>query len=76
MSLSQFFQAFSFFLASASASAEALAAATAVHDELPDANFYCAGSSKPMFLVDMCVGETELEGGMRDGYWFRLGLFG
>ena len=65
----QSFQAFSFSLASASASAEALAAATAGHNEFPDAIFCCAGASKPMFLVDM--GEAELEGGMRDGYWVQ-----
>ncbi|KAF8439756.1 hypothetical protein L210DRAFT_3401946 [Boletus edulis BED1] len=65
----QSFQAFSFSLASASASSEALAAATAGHNEFPDAIFCCAGASKPMFLVEM--GEAELENGMRDGYWVQ-----
>lgn len=69
MSPAQSFKAFSFSLASGSASAEALAAATAAHNEFPDAVFCCAGASKPMFLVDMA--EAELEGGMRDGYWVQ-----
>jgi 3-dehydrosphinganine reductase len=69
VSPTQSFQAFSFSLASASASAEALAAATAGHNESPDAVFCCAGSSKPMFLVEMS--EAELDGGMRDGYWVQ-----
>ncbi|KAF9239154.1 hypothetical protein BU15DRAFT_46990 [Melanogaster broomeanus] len=67
---SQRFQAFSYSLASPSASAAALAAATAGHaDQFPDAVFCCAGASKPMFLVEM--GEGEVEDGMRDGYWVQ-----
>lgn len=69
ISPTQSFQAFSFSLSTASASAEALAAATAGQNEFPDAVFCCAGAAKPMFIVDM--GEAEVEGGMRDGYWVQ-----
>ncbi|KAJ7054992.1 oxidoreductase [Mycena amicta] len=62
--------AYSFSLSTAKESAAALEAACAHHDgRAPDAVFACAGSSKPMFFLDMT--EEDMANGMVQGYWVQ-----
>lgn len=66
----QILQAFSFGLDNATASTEALEAACKAHGgAAPDAIFTCAGSSKPMFFVEMT--EQDFSDGMVNGYWLQ-----
>jgi len=62
--------AYSFSLSSAGESAAALEAACVPHDgQAPAAVFTCAGSSKPMFFLDMS--EQDMTNGMTQGYWVQ-----
>ena len=66
----QKFVYYSHSLTSAKESEEALQAVIAGHnEEVPDAVFLCAGSSKPKFFVEMS--EEELVQGMNMGYWIQ-----
>lgn len=66
----QLLKAYSFSLDSAVESAAALNAACDVHGgTAPDAVFACAGSSKPMYFVEM--DEQDLTQGMTAGYWVQ-----
>ena len=63
-------KAYSFALDSAKSSSAALDAACKPHSgDAPDAVFACAGSSKPMFFVEM--DEQDMEQGMINGYWVQ-----
>jgi len=63
-------KAHSFSLDTAVESAAALKAACDVHGgAAPDAVFACAGSSKPMYFVEM--NERDLVQGMTAGYWVQ-----
>jgi len=66
----QVLKAHSFSLDTAVESAAALKAACDVHGgAAPDAVFACAGSSKPMYFVEM--NERDLVQGMTAGYWVQ-----
>jgi len=66
----QILKTYSFSLDSASESAAALQAACVPHGgQAPDAVFACAGSSKPMFFMEMT--EEDLSNGMTTGYWVQ-----
>ncbi|KIJ65417.1 hypothetical protein HYDPIDRAFT_130543 [Hydnomerulius pinastri MD-312] len=66
----QIFKAFSFALDTAEMSAAALRAASDAHGgHVPDAVFACAGSSKPMFFLEM--EEKDMTQGMVNGYWVQ-----
>lgn len=66
----QILKAYSFSLNDATQSAAALRAACVPHGgKAPDAVFACAGSSKPMFFVEM--DERDLTNGMTNGYWVQ-----
>ncbi|KAF8883878.1 oxidoreductase [Gymnopilus junonius] len=70
VSPSQIIQAFSHALDSGSAASEALELVCKTHGgAAPDAIFCCAGSSKPMFFVEM--EEKDLTDGMSNGYWIQ-----
>jgi 3-dehydrosphinganine reductase len=63
-------QAHSFSLDNATDSAAALKAVCELHGgAAPDAVFACAGSSKPMFFVEMT--EQDMSQGMTAGYWVQ-----
>ncbi|KAJ7163991.1 oxidoreductase [Mycena crocata] len=66
----QLLAAYSFSLNTAVDSAAALAAVCKPHDRRsPDAVFACAGSSKPMFFMDMTP--EDMVQGMVNGYWVQ-----
>lgn len=66
----QIFKAYSFSLNTSQESEKALIAACAPHNgKAPDAVFACAGSSKPMYFIDMT--EEDLTAGMANGYWLQ-----
>jgi 3-dehydrosphinganine reductase len=66
----QILKAHSFSLDSAAESAAALHAVCDPHGgAAPDAVFACAGSSKPMFFVEMS--ERDMSEGMTAGYWVQ-----
>jgi 3-dehydrosphinganine reductase len=66
----QVLKAHSFSLDSAADSAAALKAVCEVHGgAAPDAVFACAGSSKPMYFIEMS--EQDLSQGMTAGYWVQ-----
>jgi 3-dehydrosphinganine reductase len=66
----QLLKSYSFSLDSAAESAAALKAACDIHGgTAPDAVFACAGSSKPMYFVEM--DEQDLTQGMTAGYWVQ-----
>ncbi|KAJ7746369.1 hypothetical protein B0H16DRAFT_1557195 [Mycena metata] len=66
----QLFAVYSFDLSTYAGSADALGAVCKAHDDRsPDAIFNCAGSSKPMFLVNMT--EHDMSAGMIQGYWVQ-----
>jgi len=66
----QILKAHSFSLDSAADSAAALKAVCEVHGgAAPDAVFACAGSSKPMYFIEMS--EQDLSQGMTAGYWVQ-----
>ncbi|KAG6329625.1 hypothetical protein ID866_9465 [Astraeus odoratus] len=66
----QKFDAFSFSLNTADASAAAFAAVCASHGgQAPDAVFTCAGAARPMYLADMSP--ADFERGMTDGFWVQ-----
>ncbi|KAJ7733413.1 oxidoreductase [Mycena maculata] len=66
----QLLTAHSFSLSNAADSVAALEAVCKVRDgRSPDAVFTCAGSSKPMFFVDMS--EKDLQEGMVNAYWVQ-----
>ena len=66
----QILKAHSFSLDSAVDSAAALQAVCEVHGgAAPDAVFACAGSSKPMYFVEMS--EQDMLQGMTAGYWVQ-----
>ena len=66
----QILKAYSFSLDTAADSAAALRAACEIHGgQAPDAVFACAGSSKPMYFVEM--EEEDLTRGMVNGYWVQ-----
>ncbi|PPQ97052.1 hypothetical protein CVT26_001275 [Gymnopilus dilepis] len=70
VSPSQIFKAYSHPLDSGSAATEALELVCAAHGgEAPDAVFSCAGSSRPLFFVEM--EEKDLLDGMTNGYWVQ-----
>ncbi|KAF6756246.1 oxidoreductase [Ephemerocybe angulata] len=70
VSPSQKLQAKSADLLNATASTAALEAVCELHDgAAPDAVFTCAGSSKPMFFVEMT--EQDMKDGMDYGYWVQ-----
>ncbi|KAF8871168.1 oxidoreductase [Gymnopilus junonius] len=70
VSSSQIFNVYSHALDSGKASAEALELVCKAHGGgAPDAVFACAGSSKPMFFVEM--DECDLTDGMTNGYWIQ-----
>ncbi|TEB20975.1 oxidoreductase [Coprinellus micaceus] len=70
VSPSQILQAKSADLFSASHAKEALEHVCQAHDgQAPDAVFSCAGSSKPMWFVEMT--EQDLKEGMDYGYWVQ-----
>ncbi|KAG1839561.1 hypothetical protein DFJ58DRAFT_812053 [Suillus subalutaceus] len=66
----QVFKAFSFSLNTAEESAAALQAASDAHGgQVPDAVFACAGTAKPMFLLEMQP--EDLSRGMENVYWVQ-----
>lgn len=66
----QILKAHSFSLDSAADSAAALRTVCEVHGgAAPDAVFACAGSSKPMYFVEMS--EEDMSQGMTAGYWVQ-----
>ncbi|KAJ7625435.1 oxidoreductase [Mycena rosella] len=66
----QLLTAYSFSLTTAEESAAALEAVCKPHDgRAPDAVFACAGSSKPMFFMDMTP--QDMADGMVNGYWIQ-----
>ncbi|KAG1883373.1 hypothetical protein F4604DRAFT_1575867 [Suillus subluteus] len=66
----QVFKAFSFSLNTAEESAAALQAASDAHSgQVPDAVFACAGTAKPMFLLEMQP--EDLSRGMENVYWVQ-----
>ncbi|KAJ7183200.1 oxidoreductase [Mycena filopes] len=66
----QLLAAYSFDLSTHAVSASALGAVCKPYDDRsPDAIFNCAGSSKPMFFVDMT--EEDMSVGMAQGYWVQ-----
>ena len=66
----QILKAYSFSLNTAADSAAALKAVCDAHGgTAPDAVFACAGSSKPMFFVEMS--EQDMTEGMTAGYWVQ-----
>jgi 3-dehydrosphinganine reductase len=66
----QVLKAYSFSLDTAADSDAALRAACEIHGgQSPDAVFACAGSSKPMYFVQMK--EEDLTQGMTNGYWVQ-----
>ncbi|KAF4618821.1 hypothetical protein D9613_010085 [Agrocybe pediades] len=66
----QIFQAYSLPLDSGKAATTALETVCRAHGgEAPDAVIACAGSSKPMYFVEM--GEEDLVNGMVNGYWIQ-----
>ncbi|KAJ7938221.1 oxidoreductase [Mycena leptocephala] len=66
----QLLTAYSFSLDNAAESTAALEAACKQHNgHAPDTVFACAGSSKPMFFMDMS--EQDLREGMVNGYWVQ-----
>ncbi|KAJ7116443.1 hypothetical protein C8R44DRAFT_854845 [Mycena epipterygia] len=66
----QLFAAYSFSLNNAADSLAALDTVCKAHNgQSPDAVFACAGSSKPMFFMDMT--EEDLTEGMVNGYWVQ-----
>lgn len=70
VSPSQILSAYSHSLDTASASTLALEdACRPFGGQCPDAVFACAGSSKPMFFVEM--DEQDLVNGMTNGYWVQ-----
>ncbi|KDR78011.1 hypothetical protein GALMADRAFT_64901 [Galerina marginata CBS 339.88] len=67
---SQIFKVYSLGLDSGPAAAEALEVVCEAHGgKAPDAVFACAGSSKPMFFVEMK--DSDLVDGMMNGYWIQ-----
>ncbi|EAU87444.1 oxidoreductase [Coprinopsis cinerea okayama7 len=67
---SQILQARSHSLSTAQGAKAALEAICAAHNgEAPDAVLTCAGSSKPMFFLEMTEG--DLANGMTNGYWVQ-----
>ncbi|KAJ7086138.1 oxidoreductase [Mycena belliarum] len=66
----QLLAAYSFSLSDAAESAAALDAVCKPHGgRAPDAVFACAGSSKPMFFMDMTP--QDMQEGMVNGYWVQ-----
>ncbi|KAG2345065.1 hypothetical protein BDR05DRAFT_998669 [Suillus weaverae] len=66
----QIFKAFSFSLDTTEESAAALQAASDAHGgHIPDALFTCAGTAKPMSLLEMQ--SEDLTHGMTNGYWIQ-----
>ncbi|KAJ7454726.1 oxidoreductase [Mycena latifolia] len=66
----QLLTAYSFSLSDAAESAAALEAVCKPHGgRAPDAVFACAGSSKPMFFMDMTP--QDMTEGMINGYWVQ-----
>ncbi|KAJ7454724.1 oxidoreductase [Mycena latifolia] len=66
----QLLTAYSFSLSDAAESAAALEAVCKPHGgRAPDAVFACAGSSKPMFFLDMTP--QDMQEGMINGYWVQ-----
>ncbi|KAJ7086139.1 oxidoreductase [Mycena belliarum] len=66
----QLLAAYSFSLSDAAQSAAALEAVCQPHGgRAPDAVFACAGSSKPMFFMDMTP--QDMQDGMTNGYWVQ-----
>ncbi|KDR82721.1 hypothetical protein GALMADRAFT_238225 [Galerina marginata CBS 339.88] len=70
VSPSQIFKTYALALYSAPAAVKALELVCEAHGgEAPDAVFACAGSSKPMFFVEMV--DSDLVDGMTNGYWIQ-----